>query len=122
MARKSTHPNFKYEREYALPGLEGHLPASLWYWYNTKQGGEPREVYLEYRVTAADGPHPVVAYDGRGNFHRRGPAWPSFGDRTENFGQIPMKQRKNRAVDDIQDNRKQFEAVVPMNQRGNNND
>jgi hypothetical protein len=120
VARKSTNPLFRHERAYPRPPFESGPRGLLLYWYNTRQGGEPNEVALEYRVMTKRGWVTVVSYEGdkQGRFYRRGPGWPEPGGRSHGFEKVPMKQRRALALADIEENARKFHDVVPVAERG----
>jgi len=90
------------------------------YWYNTRQGGDPNDVLLAYKVMTKRGWVTIVGYEGDrlGDFHRRGPQWPEPRERTHCFGKVPMKQRRATAFADLDENATRFHDVIPKQERG----
>jgi hypothetical protein len=117
MARKSSNPRYAGEREYPQISFEGGLPHRIMFWFNPGRD-EAREVSFEYQVFVRGSWVALTRYaGGKKEFWRYKPSWPTPGDREQNLGDIPIKQRRDAVIDDVQRHARDWQRLIPTEER-----
>jgi hypothetical protein len=77
--------------------------------------GKPREVAVSYQVWVAGRWVEIVRYDScHGHFHRHKARYGEPGEIDFSFGNIPMQDRKDTALDDIGRNMRIWHRLIPL--------
>lgn len=115
MARKSSNPRYQGEREYRLVPLDGRVEHRVMVWYSP-QKGKPKDVAVSYQVSVRGGDWmEIVRYDScHGHFHRHKAHYGEPMAIDHSFGNLPMLERKDAALDDIGRNAGRWHNLIPL--------